>query len=265
RNIKLIPITLCLVAFGTSFGSWGAFSVSHRSQWNRLTGLLDSNGILVSESVQTPTNEVTFEDRKEISAVLDYLVSTHGTDRIAALFGDRWERIDSVGGHNRHEPIRYGGSELVQRITDQMGFTYVSRWEHLSKDGESFSLYLGPNVTVYPLHGADALVQVSMAQEPIEIAGPARTITWDRPRQAFRVSTGADTLWLDAQEWALGVMENFNGTPGYGSISIEQARMEARNERVHVIIYVQNVSGKTVDDGVEIQNLGGMCLVRWEE
>src|SRR5699024_5099304 len=46
KNIKVIPGSLCVVAFLISFGPWGAFSGSRRSQVNGVAGLLQQNETL---------------------------------------------------------------------------------------------------------------------------------------------------------------------------------------------------------------------------
>ncbi|MBU0520313.1 DUF4153 domain-containing protein, partial [bacterium] len=52
KSIKFVPASLCILTFTISFGSWGMFAVSERSQIARLQGLLASNEILVDGSVQ---------------------------------------------------------------------------------------------------------------------------------------------------------------------------------------------------------------------
>src|SRR6185312_15252406 len=51
KNIKVIPISLCLLALASSFGPWGAFAVSLSSQKQQLEALLNKYSILANGKV----------------------------------------------------------------------------------------------------------------------------------------------------------------------------------------------------------------------
>jgi len=78
RSLKAIPATLALVAVVTSFGPWGAYAVSRRSQSARLTALLERQGLLAGGKVAHAAKDVAPEQVREISASVDYLATTHG-------------------------------------------------------------------------------------------------------------------------------------------------------------------------------------------
>jgi len=52
KSIKTIPVSLCLLALIISFGPWSAFSISEKSQVDRLQDLLTKNNILVNSRIQ---------------------------------------------------------------------------------------------------------------------------------------------------------------------------------------------------------------------
>ena len=78
KNIKLIPLTLCIVAFLTSFGPWGAFHVSLKSQEKHLTNLLEKNKIIVSGKIIKTDAAISYDDNREIRSVVEYIVEVHG-------------------------------------------------------------------------------------------------------------------------------------------------------------------------------------------
>jgi hypothetical protein len=266
RNIKWVPTTLCVVAFVTSFGPWGAFSVSHRSQLNRLTGLLERNELLVDGTIQRAENEIALKDRQEISATLDYLVTTHGTDDIAPWFGDRWARIDTLAaidgpGERRS---RYAGSELVRGAMNEMGIAYASPWEGRQTELGYFTVHLDPEPVVLPLNDADAMVNVIDTMSEVEIAHLATTVSWSADPQGYVFVTGGDTLILELDSWVGATLDKYAGLPGLLTISAEEARVEAANDRLHVTLYVETVHGKSTDDGIDIYiyNTAGICFLR---
>lgn len=63
QNIKIIPVSLCILALLATYGPQSAFSVSRFSQVKRLKKLMKSN---------------VEKDVKQRSAVIDYLVDRHG-------------------------------------------------------------------------------------------------------------------------------------------------------------------------------------------
>jgi hypothetical protein len=85
RNIRIIPATLCALALLTFFGPWGAYAISRSSQAERFRDLLRRNELLAGDSIVPTARSVPFEDRREMSAALRYLIDTHGMRSLAAI------------------------------------------------------------------------------------------------------------------------------------------------------------------------------------
>ncbi len=125
KSIKLIPLSLCLLAFLSSFGPWGAFSVSIASQKGRLNRLFEKNHMLVDGKLIRSDKKISFADRKKISATLEYLVSTHGYSCLQPYFSqnlDSLMKIDSVNAD------RYSYRQ-VNKITALMDIEYVEPYQ----------------------------------------------------------------------------------------------------------------------------------------
>lgn len=104
RNIRIIPISLFILILLTSFGSWGIFRVSERSQVRRLQVILESKEILVGKIQNEPTwvasdtarlkfenelkNEGVLSDslHNEVYSILNYLEDYHGFAEIDSWF-----------------------------------------------------------------------------------------------------------------------------------------------------------------------------------
>ncbi|MDH5380724.1 MAG: DUF4153 domain-containing protein, partial [Cyclobacteriaceae bacterium] len=110
-NIKFIPISLVVILLLMSFGPWSMFSVSERSQVNRLKKILEessilTNGVINNEviwetdslprfySKNENTNESLLNDsiHNEVKSILDYLDDHHGFSSIRPWFK---QNIDS--------------------------------------------------------------------------------------------------------------------------------------------------------------------------
>ena len=124
-NIKLIPLTLGLIAALTAAGPWGAYSVSKRSQTARFAGILAAHGMGGVGAVARPPAPVPLAARRELSAILRYFKETYGPRGVAELIGVpadsvlAWEK-NSTGG---------GDDPVAQQALTRLGVAYVSRWE----------------------------------------------------------------------------------------------------------------------------------------
>jgi uncharacterized protein DUF4153 len=124
-NIKRLPVSLCAVALLSSFGPWGAYAVAKRSQLGRFNHILAANQMGKAGAPVPARGTVSREDRRELSAILHYLSTTHGPKAVAQAMGapadsvKAWEVSDQYA---RDEAI---ASAAMQR----MGLTYAGRWE----------------------------------------------------------------------------------------------------------------------------------------
>ncbi len=126
--IKFIPMSLAILMAIASFGPWGGVSVSGNSQFSRLEKLLVKNNLIVNGKVVKAKTNLTFDDRKNISSILDYLCRSDRDVMIAPWFNTE----------NKENWQCYGG----QSLTTQLGFDYVSKY-NIINNNEYF--YINPN------------------------------------------------------------------------------------------------------------------------
>ncbi len=140
KNIKWIPVSLFLLAFASSFGPWGAFSVSLYSQRQQLTQLFGKYHLLVNGKLTTVTNQPSFEDRKTISSIVEYLVSNHSYNSMQPYFH---QNLDSLARHKNtfrnHGRVAYCSAE---EVLDLINLKYVNRYETNDTASVSNSNYL---------------------------------------------------------------------------------------------------------------------------
>lgn len=80
RDIRILPASLCLMALFASFGPWGAFEVSRKSQVDRLERILQRDGLLVGGKLAKAPGPVPREDKREIAAIADFLEARRRLD-----------------------------------------------------------------------------------------------------------------------------------------------------------------------------------------
>ncbi|MGN7438823.1 MAG: DUF4153 domain-containing protein [Alcanivorax sp.] len=142
--LKAIPATLCILMIFASFGPWGGVSLSGKSQFARLENLLVKYDILQSGKIVKTEGEIPFEDRKNISSIIDYLCRTERDAMIEPWFKGDQEKWSCGGVHN---------------LTGEIGFDYVSKYGQPGKDMVA-SFYLRPkNQNFVEIDGYDILIK----------------------------------------------------------------------------------------------------------
>jgi hypothetical protein len=136
KNIVVIPLTLCLFAFISSFGPWGVFNVSRYSQQHRLQQLLEKNGFFKDGKITASQTKLSLGDRKEISATTEYIVGTHGYESLQPWFHENLDsmmRKDSLMG-------KYEERERAEAVLKLMHISYASRYYDDSVDRTDFAI-----------------------------------------------------------------------------------------------------------------------------
>ena len=125
KNIKIIPLSLCVIAFLTSFGPWGAFSVSLSSQKNHFVKLMEKNKILLNGKLIKANSEPSFNERKQISSITEYLVNNHGYQVLQPYFT---QNLDSLLKHDslNNEMIT---NTKTTKLLGLMNVKFVAGWQ----------------------------------------------------------------------------------------------------------------------------------------
>lgn len=117
RNIKAIPISLCIIAIVSAYGPLSAFNVSERNQFQRLKEILAEIDILENGKVKQGNTYIAHNKNKDISDIVSYLVENHGYKSLQPIFEVNLDSLLS-------ETSRYS---KPHEIVDLMGveFTYA--------------------------------------------------------------------------------------------------------------------------------------------
>jgi hypothetical protein len=245
RRIKVIPMTLCAVAFATSFGPWGAYTISRNSQTARLERLMEANGMLVDGAIVKATAEVPLDHRREISAISLYLVRYHGGKTF-----DRWlgsggiEPADSAVSRSRDQ-------DVARSIVHAMGLEYVESWAHAPGREGHFNYGIDDGAQVFELEGADYMVRLASKKSVRDVGETGLVVAWeDSAGVVLSDSTGAvavasvDSLFAQIardQAW------NKSAMPA------GVMRVSAENERVRFTVYFTRLDG-TITGGTPMVN-----------
>ena len=254
RNIKLIPVTLCLVALVTFDGPWSPYSISQRSQVHRLASVLERSGILQDGSIRPATGPVDFDDRREISAKIRYLVSTHGTRRIADWFGETLAVADTIG-----EGFQPSSMDKVDRRTELiaglLGVDYVGEWESGAPGRFNYSVrWEGEAV---PIAGYDRAWRGEDLESDSSVVGNDFVVRYDSLSFTVRLTSGSRVLAEIPLQAILDSADAPRQVPGSSrGVAPSVMRYEIDNDAIRLAAYLSRIGGERVDQRIHLWDLG---------
>lgn len=240
-SIRAIPTTLCALAFLTLLGPWSAYSVAERSQTARLAGLLSAYDLPRGEPAGAGEAGVPFEDRREISAVVRYLVETGRTSGLRAWLGDRYPaEASSAAADGTAE--REASSEA---IVTALGVEYVARRPMLRPEGE-FDLRATGGRDGLSVEGYDRVFQgQNRLPDTLAIGGRSLEVALDSARATLVVREGGETLIEVPLAAAIRRGLGWEGEMAdRGGLPVAALRVDAENERIRIAVLPAAISGR---------------------
>lgn len=107
KSIKVIPVSLCILALLSSVGPWGASSWSLRSQQSRLTAVFEKNYYLVNGKLSSNYGKPSSSDRTQMADITNYLIHTHGSQALQRYFSVSIDSLISTSEMNYYNPAYY--------------------------------------------------------------------------------------------------------------------------------------------------------------
>ncbi len=261
KNIKIIPASLCAVALLTAFGPWSAYRVSARSQTGRLADHLTRAGLLLDGQVRPATGDVTFEDRREISEILTYLISTHGSETIAPWFPDEVGIVDSAGSdpaQRRSYAIR-----RTQSIMQRLNVAYVSAAE--AREPAGFYYTTGARSVFAPVEGYDYVYHLARIPSDTLLLGDRRLrVALDSAAGVLQVLEDQTVLIGLPLDPLIDSVRAYLGEHPMdrNALPPDVMRLDGENDRAAVRIYVSQLSGRRVEQGTTATQVRGEVLLR---
>jgi hypothetical protein len=269
-SIKVIPVSLALVGLLTIAGPWGPYACSRRDQLNRLRLRLERLGILKDGRIERRSEPVEFNDRKEISALVRYLVDMHGDSSLQPWFAeDLKPRLEKAGeGKGSHLLSRHTYGR-VKAITELMGVPYLDVWQHIA-DSKHFYANTTPLWNeVRSIAGYDYLSRFNLyrtnggtASSVITIGSSRYELFWGPDVRFVELREGKDTLVkLDMGPF----LERLRQQTAEGSntgLSEETMSLEGESTSARIKLRFENLSGTRDSSNIRLNNAHGEVLLK---
>jgi len=262
KNIQVIPLSLCALAFLSSFGPWGAFAVSRQSQQTRIRNILDKYGLLADGKVKVKQVSMEYEDNFELSAATFYIVDIHGYRSLQPLFH---ENLDSMmkkdvllGKYSQTDQTR-----AVMRLMDQK---YIDRWDRSTDEGEYFIYNMDPNNGAFAADGYSYLLtevteKVGIKKDPYPVGNGRLSLELDSAasRLHFNYTEGSrtDTFSLDMSP----VLDGINDQRSNGHLPPEKMVWPFGGSGWKGKLIIYNFSGRKWYNKRRMTSLSGYLLL----
>lgn len=252
QNLKILPISLFVLAIISSFGFWGVFQVSKKSQikqFQKVFNEVHANGKLATGAQ--------YEQLKSVITYLDTRESISELDKIVGISLGK-EAKDSAN----HKFYRYGYLD-TKVILDSLGITLDPKaQDSIQMSGEYYSYYSNDNRTKnFQITGYTHL-------SPIRLNG------YDENHQEigrFKVSFNIETISLalfsetpSEKVIELHLKEKLTGLTKFGSdlnsLPVEEMYIEAQNDSLALKLIFTNLSFDKKQDSITF-NYGEALLL----
>ena len=270
--IKAIPATLCVLMIFASFGPWGGVSISGMSQFSRLEKLLIKHNLLQDDEIVKTEETIPFEDRLSISSILDYLCQSERDSFIEPWFKEikSDNRLKEIKSNNAEKGWSCSGG---YKLTEKMGFDYVSRWRGRNNTNERF--YLNPQYKNYvDVSNYDMMVtNISVYHR----SKPDRPV-WSQEKdigEGQKLKIEFDNRWLKLYvdnynpaviDMNLIVKDNVSAQSNSQiKVNAQELYVEGQNDHVLYRLNFRSISGQIKEETPEVSNLSFDFLYRIKE
>ena len=238
-SIKVVPLSLCLVALAVSAGPWGAFDVSERSQVGRLRGMLERDSLLVGGSIRPAGPKFPAAEGSQITATLGYLHDVHGYDGIQGWFSEPLARYSAGRGKSLLTAQEVG--DLLRITRSPWVETTFTPAEPASYDVRGYTRI--------------AFLRVDALRDTVELAGDIRC-TMDSGGatvrfRSIREGSERDLLAMDVGAHALRLLRRY-GRDRADTVSPPELSLTAEGDGLRVRLCPWRLECRHDGEAVEI-------------
>lgn len=224
RNISniIIPITLSLVAIISVLGPMSAFNVSAFSQNQRLTTLLEKNGMLVSCEI-LPKPDIAKEDQENISSIVQFFENRN---------------LDKL----KHVPDEYDYQDFKEV------FGFEKTFDYYTPDTDYFYVNSQIESNGFSVGGYEYLFFVNNYSKPDTI--DEITVSLKNMSTLVVEKSGTPLTEEDLKDRLISIIEEYNTANGEKSTYGEEISLTVENTQIEAKIIIREISGRVDRDNV---------------
>ncbi|HEY8934715.1 MAG TPA: DUF4153 domain-containing protein, partial [Cyclobacteriaceae bacterium] len=286
-NIKFIPVSLAIIIMVVSFGYWGMFSVSERSQVNRLKTILEQGKILKDGKIQQEviwrrdslpllfahdkenTNEILLSDslHNEVMSILDYLDTHHGFSMIRKWYK---QDVDSLIRLSMNDSLKRYSVDEASHYMKTMGLSY--EYKYKSSYGPYFSFSTNESERkVINVHDYDYLIDFFVngyvdkhdASDVFMIDSTEYTLMHSTMAEdKLSLVTPNDTILFDTDEMIKRLLAKYTVNEYVSDIPRAEMTLQKSSKMYRMRIEFESINFESKNDSVKAINLSGKLFIK---
>lgn len=258
KYIRFIPLSLFITAVISAYGPQSAFSISSKSQKKRFESLLEKNKLLQEGKIRKLNQNISEEDRYELSEITSYLNEVSGTGDLQEYFIQDLDSMiiaDSLSRYQQPEKILalagiefsyYPGTvnakETYYNLSImQSGYYDISGYDHFIR----FNIYTGRDKTVSSVVKRNDTLEFicSYTEKDSLLAFKFSQSEWD----------------LDMRSW----IENIIIKKGRSNYQLNSNDLSIKfNNPVNSRLFIESIAGEIADDSLfNISSMEAVILI----
>lgn len=273
KNLKTIPISLSLFMLFGSFGPWGMFAVSEKSQLNRLRTMLEDSQILIEGKIQNEVvweldekgnlkgqklgniQKIKTEDLEEVSSILKYLGDYHGFGKLKNWFEQDLSQVIALASTDK-EP--WEKPDPVTVFAETMGLR-LDFGNMEVKNGQEVIVLMALDQNQTRVTGFDYLVDLTFSamesEKALEIQLDENLLGISIPKdldKELMVTWNNKNFAVDIKPWIMELIEQHRLQPNVDfdsdTLTLEKDLDGLKVKFIFSTINLRKQEGKTIID-----------------
>jgi hypothetical protein len=283
-NIKFIPTSLALMLILISFGPWGMFSISEKSQVNRLKNILEQSKILVGNKVENETTwikdslpnlhsnselknagRLTDSLHNEVLSILDYLDDHHGFSLIREWYKQDIDSIVNLKNVKKKNSYAYSEAEIYMKT---LGLNY----EHINIDNKKTKIEYNAsyNISMKTVTGYDYLVDFSRynyGQEDNDICSfyidsiEYNLVYSNKPTVKLLLKSKTDTVDFELEDLINKLKKEYGNNPK-SVLPVSKMQLVNSGNKFEIKIEFHSIEMESEKNRLHINNLSGEIFIK---
>ncbi|WP_200975846.1 DUF4153 domain-containing protein [Echinicola sp. 20G] len=278
RNIKIIPLSLAFLLLGVSFGPWGVFSVSERSQYRRLKALLMETHVLEEETViheviwdreklpkLKPSQTQNFiplaseEQISEIRSIVKYLEDHHGLNCMKSWFSQDMSTILIAINEGKKDWEEVSASTLYLKTMGipELGLTLTEPTLSLDADMKGHSI---------STKGYDYLkdIHISELDTTVFVAGyDTYKVTLNPQKNGLAISSTNHNANVDLGPMVTELSKSTPQSPTNSSIAPSLLTYSSEQKGLKIKLEIQNIRyAQENENSIKLNYLNATLLLK---
>lgn len=257
KTIKVVPLSLLIVTALTSFGPWGAYSLSFKSQMGRLEKTLQKNAMFGADGKLQKVDRKKVDPRDEviISSGIDYIIDNHGHESLKPWLNDSmWTEFLEENKYFNYPKNAYG---LVQSL----GLQFRKRIDSPNSVDDDIQFY--PQQWPISVQGYKSMDQFNWYKDNKQRSAlyDGYNIQIDKDNDSLEFRKKEQVLQvLDLKPFIKNLREHHKVHPT-SALPDEHRHIELQHSTVKAKIVLNNISISSIKNGNHLESLSGYILI----